>query len=67
VAQAQSNATLYGVLDSTILYKTLSSPGGNASSLASGGESTSRWGLVKPEPHRVPYGFSEFWLEGESV
>ncbi|WP_408415896.1 porin [Paraburkholderia sediminicola] len=49
MAHAESTVTLYGVLDSGILYKTQAGSGGNALSLASGGESTDRWGLIGAE------------------
>ncbi len=49
MAHAQSTVTLYGILDSGILYKTQAGPGGKALSLASGGEITDRWGLTGAE------------------
>ncbi|HEV3106513.1 MAG TPA: porin [Trinickia sp.] len=48
-AHAESNVTLYGVLDSGILYKTQSAPGGSAWQLATGAESTNRWGIQGAE------------------
>jgi predicted porin len=48
-AQAQSSVTLYGIVDSGILYKTHAGPGGSAWSLATGGELTNRWGLTGSE------------------
>jgi predicted porin len=48
-AHAQSSVTLYGIVDSGILYKTRSGPGGSAWSLASGGEATNRWGITGAE------------------
>jgi predicted porin len=42
----QSSITLYGIVDSGVLYKTGVSPaGGSSVALASGIESTSRWGI----------------------
>jgi predicted porin len=42
---AQSSVTLYGIVDSGILYKTHVAAAGSAWSVASGIDSTSRWGL----------------------
>lgn len=47
---AQSSVTLYGIVDSGILYKThAAAGGGSAWSVASGIDSTSRWGLIGRE------------------
>lgn len=46
---AQSSVTLYGVVDSGILYKTHAGPGGSAWSLGTGIDSTNRWGLTGRE------------------
>jgi len=48
-AYAQSSVTLYGIVDSGILYKTHAAAGGSAWSVASGIDSTSRWGLTGRE------------------
>ncbi|MEX3937188.1 porin [Paraburkholderia phymatum] len=49
-AHAQSSVTLYGIADSGILYKThAAAGGGSAWSVASGIDSTSRWGLTGRE------------------
>ena len=49
-AHAQSSVTLYGIVDSGILYKThAAAGGGSAWSVASGIDSTSRWGLTGHE------------------
>ncbi|HTJ94774.1 MAG TPA: porin, partial [Pararobbsia sp.] len=45
-AHAQSSVTLYGVADAGVIYKTGAGPhGGSSTSVASGVESTDRWGL----------------------
>jgi predicted porin len=49
IAHAQSSVTLYGVVDSGILYKTQAGAGGSAWQLAAGGESTNRWGITGSE------------------
>ncbi|QBQ99147.1 porin [Paraburkholderia pallida] len=49
VAHAQSSVTLYGVVDSGILYKTHSGSGGSSWQVVSGGEYTSRFGLTGAE------------------
>jgi predicted porin len=48
-AHAQSSVTLYGVVDSGLLYKSHSGTGGSALSLGTGVESTDRWGLQGAE------------------
>ncbi|MGF6378635.1 putative porin [Paraburkholderia youngii] len=49
VAHAQSSVTLYGVVDSGILYKTHAGAGGNSWQVVSGGEYTSRFGFIGAE------------------
>lgn len=45
-AAAQSNVTLYGIMDAGIEYVNhAGSNGGGATRLVSGGKNTSRWGL----------------------
>jgi predicted porin len=47
---AQSSVTLYGIVDSGILYKThAAAGGGSAWSLGTGIDSTNRWGLIGRE------------------
>jgi predicted porin len=48
-ADAQSSLTLYGILDSGILYKTHVGPGGSAWALGTGVDSTNRWGFIGRE------------------
>ncbi|MBP0592269.1 porin [Paraburkholderia sp. LEh10] len=49
-ARAQSSVTLYGIVDAGVLYKThAATGGGSAWSVASGIDSTSRWGLTGRE------------------
>ncbi|HEV2649875.1 MAG TPA: porin [Rhizomicrobium sp.] len=48
-AYAQSSITLYGIVDSGILYKTHAGPGGSAWALGTGVDSTNRWGLTGRE------------------
>ncbi|MGF6872791.1 porin [Paraburkholderia sp. MM5477-R1] len=48
-AYAQSSVTLYGIVDSGILYKTHVGAGGSAWALGTGIDSTNRWGLTGRE------------------